>query len=1051
MWEGDNCPHDKCGYCCELINYRAPRAGRVGHGSLSAQQQSGEIDAAVPVVPFSDSSYASMLQPPPKAAVPQLETTAEEPECLCNISEDVRQDKDAAETSTLYSTVDSVASVEHDVYISELADKLLDSIPSVAKDVAALGDLSETLPSLLQAFALLIGHASETKTEREVMVFIHKHRRRGQVSHRGLLSDLEVETHVEVPPSEELPEGDAGIHSTLQNIEDDPPTLRPDRACYRDIVTTSKASEWLPSAMARVLLLKPVGENEAMSRIRAKILTALATPKNNMTFIVRLPALLHPYFPHTERGRLNLGRTIVLTGGLTDAQALPCADYVQQTWPWSGSDVLGAVQETVVEGKPTTQFLSDNSSLLCTLNPETNTLAVETRGTPDFIAEVGEVLAWLNAVLQPSHLTTGVTSLVLHHDVFSDAQGVQVTSLTIGKCWHALFNNPVVVNGFPIPWRSSLPVDAGLDIPLEMMAALAQAPRVNDFLGLVCLKGFSTMLVPMRRTDEIILWHLYYTEDRDRISYLHCSNDVGCRVTLTEMVAARHVLGWCSPADYHAGKCNISFTTTISDIQCRVLWRRSLTMTVTGAAGVNYDIRGSTYQQPSRDISLEKVSLSLGELVSGGCQVAIGRKDVPVRISKQGYITKLRWIQQKRFVFWDEIDKPGWLVNGNSTLLHLLRSSLHHSSTDDFSSEFIFKHGELQEAASPLQAKSAIQVLLNKTNRQRKLYPIKEEIHTETIKYEDGRKEMVTTTTTKYMTLEDRVEKVFDSREKLIDHKTVVEHGYKGVDVKIRARRHLEGWDFRDIATGRDPFHLKVARLPVFGWGWVDFTRTIGAVTLFGRGFGSLLSPSSSSSSDNTCLEWAAVPVDKYLLAASGKTASKLQHLNAIQELYPTKVRGLLASRRQPPDLDVAKLGAVVFGYRPASKWFWPEFGDCMVEKSCLEELQSSESESPAQALASLTVEETVASSGSSSSFQGSSNPMTIQITNTSQSQSASLLTPNTTLSDGKDGFDEASGRMDALTTLKSDEVQGENSKKPIVRRVAKATTDLFKRRKQDG
>jgi hypothetical protein len=205
-------------------------------------------------------------------------------------------------------------------------------------------------------------------------------------------------------------------------------------------------------------------------------------------------------------------------------------------------------------------------------------------------------------------------------------------------------------------------------------------------------------------------------------------------------------------------------------------------------------------------------------------------------------VPKLQWISKKFVVLWDEDDKRDWLVNGASALLHLLRASLEHNSTDKFESAFLSKREEFQEASEPHRADSAIDVLLNRTNKELEIYPEKKD----------------------YLRLEDRVEHFYDTLEKIIDHQVGVA-GQSGVKLKLRARKHLEGWDFKDLATDRDPFYPRVATLQAMGKGWVDFTRAIHAITWFGRGFGEIIQPAATSTS---CAHWAKLPQGRYYLAA---------------------------------------------------------------------------------------------------------------------------------------------------------------------------------------
>lgn len=89
--------------------------------------------------------------------------------------------------------------------------------------------------------------------------------------------------------------------------------------------------------------------------------------------------------------------------------------------------------------------------------------------------------------------------------------------------------------------------------------------------------------------------------------------------------------------------------------------------------------------------------------------------------------------------------------------------------------------------------------------------------------------------------------------------------GHNGVNVKVRVRKHLEGWDFVELATDHDP-HPPVATLQALGYGWVDFIHSIEAVTLFGRGFGDLIRPVEF---EGMCPSRRSLPTQKYYLSAS--------------------------------------------------------------------------------------------------------------------------------------------------------------------------------------
>nr|CDP29672.1 Putative protein of unknown function [Podospora anserina S mat+] len=235
-----------------------------------------------------------------------------------------------------------------------------------------------------------------------------------------------------------------------------------------------------------------------------------------------------------------------------------------------------------------------------------------------------------------------------------------------GQCWHSLFGNPIVVEGYPMSQRPK--GNTGIEIPLHMAAAFIAALRLHRFLGHYYLKGFSAILIAVEVVGNVVLWHHWYNPTGERISYLDAATAEGkIEISLEDLRSRRHV-GWCSEA-----------------------------LCMAGDKSAKYQIGSSRLPCPSREFSLEKVSFSVGQTVTGGCQFSIGKKYVPLHITKQGYIAKLRRIDQKYVVMWDEEDKRGWLVKGTRALLHLVRASLEHCRDDKFSSEFLYDFNAFEE------------------------------------------------------------------------------------------------------------------------------------------------------------------------------------------------------------------------------------------------------------------------------------------------------------------------------------------------------------------
>ena len=206
---------------------------------------------------------------------------------------------------------------------------------------------------------------------------------------------------------------------------------------------------------------------------------------------------------------------------------------------------------------------------------------LEALGTGDSVTDIGEQLAWLGAALRSSPYELGVAYCTPFISDIRVSNAPTLASVTQswtdvfckidfnveereehlepsnGQCWYNLFRNPIVVKGYPIPRRSER--DTGLEIPLSVMAALAQARRATTFGGKLFIKGFCTMLIPTRHVGDLVIWHMLFNEDGSHVSYVdpRIRNIPGAHpenISDFELETARHVLGWCSNVKNYAGR-----------------------------------------------------------------------------------------------------------------------------------------------------------------------------------------------------------------------------------------------------------------------------------------------------------------------------------------------------------------------------------------------------------------------------------------------------------------------------------------------------------------
>ncbi|KAK8159113.1 hypothetical protein BKA80DRAFT_206470, partial [Phyllosticta citrichinensis] len=233
-----------------------------------------------------------------------------------------------------------------------------------------------------------------------------------------------------------------------------------------------------------------------------------------------------------------------------------------------------------------------------------------------------------------------------HISFYTKHEGQHERKLQEGTCWHGLFRNPVVVQGFPHTQEGKV----GLDIPLNIMAALIRTCRVTEFDGRLFIKGFSAILFPTRIVDNCITWHLVYNEDGSYISYLdkriECfQNEQARKIGISDLNSAtKNVVGWCPEANNYAGSTE-----------------------------AHYPVKRSECHEPRPGWIFEKLSISGGKYINLGLSFCLGVKDKPLRLwSSATYDQQVLRFSNKYVLLYDVGDKRGWLLNGASALLHLV-------------------------------------------------------------------------------------------------------------------------------------------------------------------------------------------------------------------------------------------------------------------------------------------------------------------------------------------------------------------------------------------
>ncbi|KAL9085266.1 MAG: hypothetical protein Q9165_007700 [Trypethelium subeluteriae] len=808
---------------------------------------------------------------------------------------------DEIDVMTTYSDAPSTSTVMQEFYMSQIVDSILSELQLEKNGSHDVYKLLGAMPQMLQAFAHKIGFGAEHVELLDVMAFFNKYRicydyrkitrcfeervlpARSEAEERqvtavredsiSLVEKIDAWNVSKEPPSQAVEEPDEFGIGIDEATELDEQLVK----SYQRRIIGTPAHQWLIENLQKEPILQSMEPN-TRQRIADEIRTRIRSI---------------PKFRHISRRRAPQ----------------PCHAIFEVDW-----DLIRFLREQEYE-------TPIDESIQAAVDLTGSQVIVKACGTADAIAEVGEQLSWLSSALCPppfefaiafskpivdvrlakvaaaGDATNATPDVICRINTITEGKSDENSYLN-GQCWHHMFRNTVVAQGFPIPGQCGEVL--GLEIPLDAMAKLLHTKHIEVFYGKLFLKGFSSMLVSTA--------HLPPGTSSDGVPQQN--------VTLH--------------ADLEVG------------------W--------------------SKLPKPHQNCTLDRVSIKAGKIVSGTASIAIGNRVIPRYIPKDSYLRRLQWLCQRYVVLWDEKDKCGWLVDGPRALLYLVRSSLWHNQHDKMRSLFMPCLDAIEEADD------VIEILAKRENRMLKLYPelCQQETkttHNHTLKEQDKDKEdvdkdkeMVTVLTERkedFYRLQDRVEDIGKMLEKIITVQMDIAE-QNGLKLKLRTRKYLEGFDFKDLATIRDPVKPRVAKLAAIGYGWVDFVREIQAVVLFGTGFGELIEPASATVH---CKRWSRLPRRRYYLAAcvedirrimeaegdpdtvpmklsndlvwhgtsapfgpcSCKAHPDSKHSDLVQIIWPASLQRLLR-KKNPVLLDYR--GAVIFGHNIHWPWHWNDFGD---------------------------------------------------------------------------------------------------------------------------
>ena len=289
---------------------------------------------------------------------------------------------------------------------------------------------------------------------------------------------------------------------------------------------------------------------------------------------------------------------------------------------------------------------------------------------------------------------------------------------------------------------------------------------------------------------------------------------------------------------------------------------------------------------PGQGLVLSGVAISMSKIVGISATITTGRQDRGIRTSSKEmfYVDVVEKMSKMHVLLYDHGDGRGWLVDGASAVLHLLR--FHVARYRPICDGERFRLEQFQYADSAAGVKSARDVLLSREMRKVVLVeeplPDSEKQVTETV---DG----ITTVKTvveglmKRKTVEDRVRDLYEILELMYDswkrRKATPGIALESLNMK------LEGWKFQDVVELENDMNPVVAKLDGSADDWLRMVRHVNTVVLIGNGFGDMMKPIG-----DFCSNWSSVPQKDFCVAVPVSRLKRIAQKYGDPRMIPIKL-----------------------------------------------------------------------------------------------------------------------------------------------------------------
>ncbi|GAW18451.1 hypothetical protein ANO14919_079270 [Xylariales sp. No.14919] len=545
-----------------------------------------------------------------------------------------------------------------------------------------------------------------------------------------------------------------------------------------------------------------VAHTQNFSNDHLRSATLATSPSKSIEFSVETRLTLFDYIKQNfSNQRVELSTLVTITGTAFYSYATTCLDYLERTWPNTGNILLPILQELIREvlDQPDLPagIIKEHGQLPAVYAQLSSdeTLKIRVKGSEAFVVDMMQQLLWLTATfstpppgeegvcycaptIQPIDTPTLTGPIFRLETRFEKLHASEQKS-----CWLSLFSNAVIAHGFPIPGRAD---GMGLEMSVELMAALIGARHAATFDGGIVIKGFSSIFVPVMRTRDGIQWHYVANSDPDmQLSYEEGVSQCSNRLLLPDLDFAsletsRCFIGWNSLVEIRLGDETNDFE----------------------------NIEFSDAAEVKAALQIPGASLGFQQFGLAQIDVTFGKRDGKCHFQRNSSYRRIVSASERMFVaLFDTGERRSCLVPASGLLLHILR---HRVSSG--------LGGVPPSKVRIPSAASSTETLLKNA------------------------KLLLTSKEEEPLFVEDVVSEIWSILELLQAQSISAEKNSK-LEIHATWQERLLGYEYRAVVEDWSPMPLKELEIYKTCGGWPKLVRDINALVLLANGFGDLIRP----------------------------------------------------------------------------------------------------------------------------------------------------------------------------------------------------------------